>query len=142
MAPKPKPNKKAPEPEPEPVFDPHAPLPPLLQDFVDDAATEMCARLADEIVDESFARAHASELDRRSGTQEVDYEMVQIVRTMRWYFIANDKGSDLRAPSWAADKEPVPAVRDTWSRGTCKGRPKKAPSRPASASYILSSSNF
>ena len=40
MAPKPKP-KKAPEPEPEPVFDPHAPLPPLLQYFVDDAATEM-----------------------------------------------------------------------------------------------------
>ena len=139
MAPK---KAAAPQPEPEPVFDPHAPLPPLLQAFVDDAATEMCARLADDIVDESFARAYyTSELDRRSGTQEVDYEMVQIVRAMRWYFIANDKGSDLRAPSWAADKEPVPAVRDTWSRGTCKGRPKKAPSRPASATYILSSSN-
>eukprot|EP00964_Phaeocystis_antarctica_P018258 scaffold10108_cov37-Phaeocystis_antarctica.AAC.3 len=77
MAPKPKPKKAAaaPEPEPEPVFDPHAALPPRLQAFVDDAGTEMCARLADEIVDESFAQAYATELDRRSGPQEVDYEM-------------------------------------------------------------------
>jgi hypothetical protein len=141
MPPKPKPKKAAPEPEPEPVFDPHAPLPPQLQAFVDDAGTEMCAQLAGEIVDKSFAQAYASELDGRSGPQEVDYEMVQIVRTMRWYFIANDKGSDLRAPSWAPDKEPVPAMRDAWSRGTCQGRPKKAPSRPASAAYILSSSS-
>ena len=138
----PKPKKAAtPEPERAPVFDPHAALPPQLQAFVDDAGTEMCARLVDEIVDESFAQAYASELDRRSGTQEVDHEMVQIVRAMRWYFIANDKGSDLRAPTWAPDKEPVPAMRDAWSRGTCQGRPKKAPSRPASASYILSSSS-
>ena len=139
----PKPKKAAtPEPERAPVFDPHAALPPQLQAFVDDAGTEMCARLVDEIVDESFAQAYASELDRRSGTQEVDHEMVQIVRAMRWYFIANDKGSDLRAPTWAPDKEPVPAMRDAWSRGTCQGRPKKAPSRPASASYILSSSSY
>ena len=123
------------------MFDPHAALPPRLQAFVDDAGTEMCARLADDIVDESFAQAYATELDRRSGPQEVDYEMVQIVRAMRWYFIANDKGSDLRLPSWAPDTEPVPAMRDAWSRGTCQGRPKKAPSRPASAEFILSSSS-
>lgn len=59
------------------------------------------------------------------------------------YFIANDKGSDLREQSWAPDTEPVPAMIDTWSRGTCQGRPRVPPplSRPASGAYTLSSSS-
>ena len=119
-------------------------LPAQLQEFIDDVGTNTCVLLVDEIVDESFVQAYANELDRKGGTHEVVRAcMSSSCEVARMYFIANDKGSDLREQSWAPDTEPVPAMIDTWSRGTCQGRPRVPPplSRPASGAYTLSSSS-
>ena len=120
----------------------------LLESFMHAAeagAEEASSQLVDELVASSFVQAHAAELDRKSGPFEVDRCLLQIGRTLRWYFVACDKGSDVRAASWQPDPEPVPAVIDAWSRGSVPGRPRErksvsTPSRPGSAKPSMSGS--
>ena len=120
----------------------------LLESFVhaeEDGAEEASSQLVDELVASSFAQAYAAELDRKSGPFEVDRSLIQIGRTLRWYFVACDKGSDVRASSWQPDPEPVPAIIDAWSRGSVPGRPRErksvsTPSRPGSAKPSMSGS--